>query len=452
MKTRNIRIRAVLALAATAFAAPAFALWPAFCKVDITPDHQGNVYSCGETAKLKIRVNKQNGTLLKKGDAIVVFTLDGGSKIFKAVTNDLAKANPFVAECSLDRPGFLMARVYRPDWKSRLAFANLAFSPEKITQAIPEPEDFDRYWAGKLEEQRRIKDAVTLEKIDDPSLERGYKYFKLSVKTATKDGMCRGFLAVPEGKGPFSVMSIIQAAGPGYNLPDPNFQRPDMMTLSLNVHPWDPCMKDYGAFFKKQVEACPDKKYTMRGFDDRETFWMLNAILGCKAAIDYVRTRPDSNGKLYYTGSSQGGGMGIIMAGLTPEMTAAAVMVPALCDFGGAEIGRREGWPYPVRITSKLNPAGRKAALGRFAYFDAVNFAKRVRSPISFTIGFCDECCPASSVYAAYNNIPCGVPKTIFHGVWMNHGVIWPFLNGSWQWLQGFMPEKHRTYRQYFQW
>ena len=144
--------------------------------------------------------------------------------------------------------------------------------------------------------------------------------------------------------------------------------------------------------------------------------------------------------------------MGLIMAGLTPEMTAISIMVPALCDFGGGELGRREGWPFPVRAATKIDPSSRKAALERFAYFDAANFAKRIRAPIAFTIGFCDECCPASSVYSAYNNIPLGVPKTIFHAVEMNHGVIWPHLNGSWQWLQGFMPEEHRTYRDYFQW
>lgn len=452
MKTYHSVLKAAFTAAAFALALDTYASWPAFCTVDIKPDHQGNVYSCGETAKLDIRVNRQNGTLLKKGECIVVFTLDGGSKIIKTVTNDLAKTNPFTVECSLDRPGFLMARAYRPGEKSRISFVNLAFSPEKIKTASPEPEDFDRYWAQKLEAQRKIKNAVKLENVDNPSWERGYKYYKLSVKTATKDGVIWGFLAIPDRKGPFSVMSVIQAAGSGYDLPDPNFQRPDMMTLTLNVHPWDPLMKGYAAFFKKQVEACPGKTYCTRGAGDRETFWMLNAIIGCKAAIDYVRTRPDSDGRLYYTGSSQGGGMGLIMAGLTPEMTAAAVMVPALCDFGGAELGRREGWPYPVKAAVKADPSSRKAALERFAYFDAAHFAKRIRSPISFVIGFCDECCPASSVYAAYNNIPRGVPKTIFHAPRMNHGVLWPHLNGSWQWLQGFMNEEYRTQRAYFQW
>lgn len=426
--------------------------WPVFSTVDISADRDGALYDCGETATVSVVVHRQDGSLLTDGQAIVELSLDGGVKTLSTVTNDLAQANPFVVKGTLSEPGFLMARVYEPGVKGRKAVANLAFSPSGIRQACPEPDDFDAFWAAQFAEQRKIKDPVSLKKIDNPAWPRGYAYYQLVARTATVDGKIYGFLTVPDGKGPFPVLAIIQAYGPGYDLPDPNYQRPDLITLSLNVHPWDPLEPGYPAFYKKLMAESFGGTYTTRGMESREGFWMLNAILGCKTAIDYARMRPDCDGRLYYTGSSQGGGMGLIMAGLTPEMTAAAVMVPALNDFGGMELGRRSGWPYPMRYADQKNPGEHAAALRRFAYFDAANFARRVRCPISFAIGFVDECCPASSVYAAYNNIPKSVPKTIFHGVRMSHAVDWDRLDGSWQWLQNFLPEEHRTHRAYFKW
>lgn len=426
--------------------------WPAFSTVEVSANRDGALYSCGETASVSVAVHRQDGSLLKGGEAIVELSLDGGAKRLAVVTNDLSRANPFVVTGTLREPGFLMARVFEPGVKARKALANLAFSPEGIRMAVEEPADFDAYWAARLAEQRQIRDPVTLKRIDSPDWPRGYAYYQLVAKTTTADGKIYGFLTVPEGKGPFPALAIVQAHGPGYDLPDPNFSRPDLITLSLNVHPWDPLAPGYMDFYRNLMKTSFGGCYTTRGMESRETFWMLNAILGCKTAIDSVRARPDCDGRLFCFGSSHGGGMGLILAGLTPEMTAIAVVVPALSDFGGTELGRRAGWPYPMRHADAKDPAGHAAALKRFAYFDAANFAKRIRCPISFAIGFVDECCPASSVYAAYNNIPKNVPKTIAHGVKMSHAVDWDRLDGSWQWLQNFLPEEHRTRRGYFKW
>ena len=40
------------------------------------------------------------------------------------------------------------------------------------------------------------------------------------------------------------------------------------------------------------------------------------------------------------------------------------------------------------------------------AYFDVVNFARRVKVPGWYSWGFNDDTCPPTSMYAAYNVIP----------------------------------------------
>jgi len=54
-------------------------------------------------------------------------------------------------------------------------------------------------------------------------------------------------------------------------------------------------------------------------------------------------------------------------------------------------------------------------------YFDAMNFATRIKSPTIVSVGFIDKTCPATSVFSAYNNIPAGVDKKIVMRVDMGH-------------------------------
>jgi cephalosporin-C deacetylase-like acetyl esterase len=47
-----------------------------------------------------------------------------------------------------------------------------------------------------------------------------------------------------------------------------------------------------------------------------------------------------------------------------------------------------------------------EAKLKTIAYYDVVNFARRVRVPGLYTWGYNDETCPPTSTFAAYGVIP----------------------------------------------
>ena len=46
-------------------------------------------------------------------------------------------------------------------------------------------------------------------------------------------------------------------------------------------------------------------------------------------------------------------------------------------------------------------------------YYDAINFAKRIKCETYVCTGFIDESCYPSNVYALYNSIPKSTPKTM---------------------------------------
>jgi cephalosporin-C deacetylase len=100
-------------------------------------------------------------------------------------------------------------------------------------------------------------------------------------------------------------------------------------------------------------------------------------------------------------GGSQGGYQAIVTAGMHPAVTALAANVPAGCDHTGKRAKRAPGWPnwtgreWMKRDAAKLEQTGR--------YFDAMNFARKVKASALVGIGLVDTVCPAEGVFATVN-------------------------------------------------
>ena len=131
--------------------------------------------------------------------------------------------------------------------------------------------------------------------------------------------------------------------------------------------------------------------------------------------ITELAGRPDWDGKhLVMDGSSQGGGLSLILAGFNPHVTAVAANVPALGDHGAGKLHRQPGWP-------NLASAGAEA-LAISPYYDSANFARNIHCPALVSAGFIDTTCAPSSVYAVWNRIP-DERKVIFDMPTRGHGV-----------------------------
>jgi len=100
-------------------------------------------------------------------------------------------------------------------------------------------------------------------------------------------------------------------------------------------------------------------------------------------------------------GSSQGGALSLITAGLDPRISALAANVPAMCDHSGLAFGRISGWPRLVPKDKDGKPNAKVFEVAR--YYDAVNFARKITVPAVVGVGLIDRTCPATTVFSAYN-------------------------------------------------
>ena len=77
--------------------------------------------------------------------------------------------------------------------------------------------------------------------------------------------------------------------------------------------------------------------------------------------------------------------------------------IPTFCDHTGIVIGRINGWP---RIIPNDAAAPDPRVVEAVRYYDAVNFAPRIRAQVFVTVGFIDHICPPTGVYAMFNQLP----------------------------------------------
>lgn len=139
--------------------------------------------------------------------------------------------------------------------------------------------------------------------------------------------------------------------------------------------------------------ASPESSYYRRLFTD-----VVRAVEAARAHHDVDPTQT------VVAGGSQGGAMALVAATLVPDVRAALIDVPFLCDIARA-ITITDEPPY-VELARYLAVHRDKvdAVLRTIEYIEGMHFAARATVPALFSVGLMDQITPPSTVFAAYNH------------------------------------------------
>jgi cephalosporin-C deacetylase-like acetyl esterase len=154
------------------------------------------------------------------------------------------------------------------------------------------------------------------------------------------------------------------------------------------------------------------RNYPGFNLDDKEAYYYRRVYLGCIRAVDFLNQLPQTDTtRMGINGGSQGGALSIITAALDNRLKYLTAYYPALSDMTGYLEGRAGGWPHLFTGPNLpfMNKPEKIATLG---YYDVVSFARNLKTPGYYTLGFNDETCPPTSMYASYNQIK--APKELF--------------------------------------
>lgn len=383
-------------------------------------DKPSALYEPGEKMVFTLRLEKDGqpvaGTRLtwtRTGD-------DGLSEKGEAVSS----AEPLVITTSSAKPGFVRIQAGAVDAegkpvvnesKKKAAFDGGGGVRPETLRGVPEPADFDAYWAG----QKAVLARTPLKVLEmKPLPEKSPEAETFDLKVACPGGRpVSGYFSKTKNAAPKSSGAMLTLHGYGVrsaarnDAQAANPKKP-MLVLDINAHGiengqppdyYDNLMKTSlkGYAFDREQNARP------------ETAYFNGMVFRVLRALEFLKAQPEWDGKtLIVSGGSQGGFQALLAAGLDADVSQCSAYKPWCCDLGGVTLNRIKGW--------------RPDYLPALDYFDPVNHAKRIRCETRITSGLGDFVCPPSGVSVLYNNIPAGVAKRIEYQQGATHGETPP--------------------------
>jgi cephalosporin-C deacetylase len=382
----------------------------------IKADHADALYKQGETVTFTLEL-AASSTVATNSQLVWKLSKDGVPPV-QTGTVEWVNGKASVTG-QLREPGFLLCQVTGTvNQQPVTALAGAAIEPLRIPPSLPIPQDFDEFWRQQKQQLAKVPMSPRMTSVAYPGA-TNLECFDVQLD-CVGPAPVSGYYARPREAKAKSLPIILLLHGAGVQSASlgnaANWAGRGLLAMDLNAHG---IPNGKPAQFYKDLEQGKLKEYWLAGRQSRETCYFLGMFLRARRALDFLAAQPEWDGKsVVVYGSSQGGFQAFAAAALDERVTFLAVGVPAGCDHTGMSAHRASGWP-------KLVPCGAEGApdqtvLQAARYFDCVNFAAHTKAKAAFvTVGFIDQTCPPTSVYAAYNRLP--IPKQIYNDLPTGH-------------------------------
>lgn len=368
------------------------------------PDHADWLYHVGEKAKVEVSFCLYG----VPQDVEVAYEI--GPDMMPSASRgkvQLKKGRAVIDMGTMKQPGFLdMKLTAEKNGKSYQHHVKVGFSPELLKPYTKNPADFDTFWKSNIEEARKAVKSeqmvVKCEKVEKYTTNE-FDCFLLKLQTDRRHAVY-AYLTKPKKAGRYPIVLCPPGAGiKTIKEPMRNtyYARNGFIRLEMEIHGLHPEMTDEQF---KEISSAFDAEngYLQNGIDDRDNYYMKHVYVACVRALDYLTSLDDWDGQnVFVQGGSQGGALSLITAALDTRVTACVANHPALADMAGYLDNRAGGYPHFNRLNNMLTPE----KVNTLAYYDVVNFARRITCPVFLTWGYNDNVCPPTTSYIVWNLI-----------------------------------------------
>ena len=371
------------------------------------PDHADWLYKTGEKANIEIQFYKygipRNGEVTYTVGNDLLGTDTKGTVTLK---NGRAKINIGTKKT----PGFRdVVLTMKLDGQSYTHHVKVGFSPEKIQPFTQEPKDFNTFWQGNLDELAKIPISYTKEIAKEYCTDKVDCYL-VKIPVSRRKQCVYGYLFYPKNAQPGKHPVVLCPPGAGIKtikepLRHKYYAENGFIRLEIEIHGLDPRLpKETFDDISRAFNSDPTG-YLENGIDNRDRYYMKHVYLALVRCIDLLTSLPEWDGRnVAVQGGSQGGALALVAAGLDKRVNLCVVNHPALSDMAGyTEKGRTGGYPHFNRMTGLYTPSN----ISTMAYYDVVNFARKVKATTYMTWGYNDNTCPPTTSYAVWNTLNC---------------------------------------------
>lgn len=261
------------------------------------------------------------------------------------------------------------------------------------------PPDLAEFWERSVQESALQPLEVALSE-RAPRL-RGVRTFAVTF-AGFRGGRVSGWYLRPDGAGPFpGVVEYHGYAGRGWRL----LEGYPLAAQGVAVLSMD-CRGQAGDADALGTSGHAPGWLT-QGLDDPDRHYyrtvFMDAVRAAEVLCSFTEVDP---GRVAFTGASQGGGITLAAAALSPRPGFAWADVPFLCDFPRAiEVAAEEPYPEIPRLLCQ-RPDLEAAAFRTLSYIDVANLAPSISCPTTVTVGLWDAICPPSTIFGAFARIP----------------------------------------------
>jgi cephalosporin-C deacetylase len=269
-----------------------------------------------------------------------------------------------------------------------------------------EPQDFDDFWMGTLNETRKFDLGVKYEPVD-------FNLSQFETYDVTFNGFggkpVKGWFIHPKGiKQPLVCVVIYIGYGGGRGFPTDWLLYPSAGYAAFVMD-----TRGQGSAWQQgdTEDAVQDGSgphfpgFMTMGILNPKTYYYRRVFTDGVRAVEAARMNPLVDRKrMVVTGASQGGGISLAVSGLVPDLAAVMPDVPFLCHFYRAVTITDEDPYHEISRYLKVHRDQVDTVFCTLAYFDGMNFAVRAHAPALFSTGLMDVTCPPSTVFAAYNH------------------------------------------------
>lgn len=270
----------------------------------------------------------------------------------------------------------------------------------------PKPKDFDKFWDRGLKEMQSIDPEVKLvpAEFQTPFVECLDLYY-----TGVGGARIHAKLLRPK-KAPKPHPAILMFHGYSSNSGNWSdklgYAAAGFTMAALDCRGQGGLSEDIGG-----VKGNTLNGHIIRGIDSKPEKMLFRQIfLDTAQLAKIVMKMSDVDPKrIGAMGGSQGGGLTLACASLTPQITHVAPVVPFLCDYKRVwEMDLAKDAYNELRdYFRKFDPLHEREneIFTRLGYIDVQHLAPRIKGKVLMGIGLMDTICPPSTQFAAYNKI-----------------------------------------------
>ncbi|RCK77398.1 MAG: Acetyl xylan esterase [Ignavibacteriae bacterium] len=254
------------------------------------------------------------------------------------------------------------------------------------------PPDFDSFWSNTFSKLDSIEPNYKIDTLCDKWTEQISIY---KVSFSGLDSMTiKAWYCIPKGVNKVPAVLVLPSYGNGPITIPYNFCEQGYAALALQIH---------GKDVESDTYPVGDDPSAGLNLNNPEKYYLKHAVAHIKRAIDFLYSIPEiDTNRIGVAGTSQGGGLALLITGLDRRIKATAATIPTLICYTQA---LESGAYWRIKRAIKNGLVDEKTALHTLSYFDASNLTEKFNQPVMLSAHYKDRISPPNTIISFYNQL-----------------------------------------------